>query len=93
MTYSIETLYKTMNEELKKVTLWLTANKLSLNVNKAHFMTFKAYLILSENPTEKVNYKKFLGLLIEELSLKYYINYIAMKVSKNNTTMTKSRHN
>jgi len=23
-----------MNEELKKVALWLTANKLSLNVNK-----------------------------------------------------------
>lgn len=57
-------------------------------------MTFKAFFILSENLTEKVNYTKFLGFFIdEELLLKYHINHIAMKASKDNTTMTKPRHN
>jgi len=32
---------KNMNQELQKVTFWLSANKLSLNVNKTHYMTFK----------------------------------------------------
>ena len=39
--HDIETLIRIMNEELKKVTLRLTANKLSLNVNKTHLMIFK----------------------------------------------------
>ena len=37
----VETLYKIMNQELKQVSLWLTANILSLNVNKTQFMIFK----------------------------------------------------
>ena len=31
-----------MNQELKQVNLWLTANKVSLEVNKTHFMIFKS---------------------------------------------------
>ena len=38
----ISYLYKTMNQELKQVNLWLTANKLSLNVNMTQFMIFKS---------------------------------------------------
>ena len=38
----IVNLYKTMNQELKQVNLWLTANKLSLNVNMTQFMIFKS---------------------------------------------------
>jgi len=36
------TLYKIMNQEPKKVTAWLTANKLSLNINKTNFIIFKS---------------------------------------------------
>ena len=39
--HEIQTLYKIMNQERNKVTMWLSANKLSLNVNKTHFMIFK----------------------------------------------------
>jgi hypothetical protein len=55
----IEALYKTMSQELKKVTLWLTDNKLSPNVNKTHYIIFKtrrkrpnhrSNLILNEKP-------------------------------------------
>ena len=31
---------KTLNEELKEISLWLKANKLSLNIKKTHFMIF-----------------------------------------------------
>jgi len=30
-----------MNQELKKITTWLTANRLSLNINKTNFIIFK----------------------------------------------------
>ena len=30
-----------MNQELRKITSWLSTNKLSLNVKKTHFMIFK----------------------------------------------------
>ena len=31
-----------MNQELKQVNLWLTANKVSPEFNKTHFMIFKS---------------------------------------------------
>ena len=38
---NIHNLYNTMNQELSNVLTWLSANKLSLNVKKTHFMVFK----------------------------------------------------
>ena len=35
-----DVLGNTMNQELRKVTSWLSTNKLSLNVKKTHFMIF-----------------------------------------------------
>ena len=100
--HDIETLIRIMNEELEKVALWLTANKLSLNVNKTHLMIFKtrkkrlshnAHVVLNGSPIEKVKYTKFLGIFIdEELSWKYHINHISAKVSKMVGIMAKARH-
>ena len=99
--HDLETLIRIMNEELKQVALWLTANKLSLNVNKTHLMIFKtrknrlnynANVILNDSPIEKVKYTKFLGIIIdEELSWKY-INHISTKVSKMVGITAKARH-
>ena len=36
-----DVLIKTMNQELRKITSWLSVHKLSLNVKKTHFMIFK----------------------------------------------------
>ena len=98
----VETLYKIMNQELKQVSLWLTANKLSLNVNKTQFMIFKTKkkklshkpkIFIHEQTINKVNYTKFLGLYIdEELSWKYHINHVGMKVAKMTAIMAKARH-
>ena len=72
-----------MNQELKQVAFWLTANRLSLNVDKTKFMIFKtkkeklnhkANVFINEQPINQVNYTKFLGRYIdEELSWKYHI--------------------
>ena len=81
--HDVLTLYKIMNQELKKVTAWLTANKLSLNINKTNFIIFKsnrkklknkANVIINEHTIDQVKYTKFLGIYInEELSWKYHI--------------------
>ena len=36
------TLKETMNRELSKIASWLSANKLSLNIKKTHFIIFKS---------------------------------------------------
>ena len=36
----IAQLYNSANEELSKIVTWLYANRLSLNVNKSHYMLF-----------------------------------------------------
>ena len=38
---NIDTLFITINQESKEITMWLSANKLSLNLNKTHYMVFK----------------------------------------------------
>ena len=63
-------LYKIMNQELEKVTAWLTANKLSLNINKTNFIIFKsnrkklknkANVIIIKHTIGQVKYTKIFG--------------------------------
>ena len=75
---NINTLFKTVNDELIKINEWLSANKLSLNVGKTKFSLFdksgKKYSIPSNLPTlkinnhdiERVNTMKFLGVLLDD---------------------------
>ena len=56
----IKVLIETRNNELKKVNLWLQANKLSLNIKET-------YIIVTINDTEikQVESTKFLGIYID----------------------------
>ena len=63
-----------MNQELNNVLTWLSANKLSLNVKKTHFMVFKTKkkkalnnksITIDGKEIEKVKFTKFLGLDIQ----------------------------
>ena len=100
--HDVLTLYNTMNQELKEGTAWLTANKLSLNINKTNFIIFKSNrkklkhktnVIINEHIIDQVKYAKFLGIYIdEELSWKYHINHIASKISKMTGIMAKARY-
>ena len=80
-----------INNELLKVSLWLAANKLSLNVGKTKFMVFHmrnkvvSYpdLHLNGNKIERVTQFNFLGLILHaSLSWDKHINHISLKVSK-----------
>ena len=63
----------TMNQELRKITSWLSTNKLSLNVNKTHFIIFKTKrkklnqtlsIEIDNQKIDKVKCTKLLGLYI-----------------------------
>ena len=61
-----------MNRELEKLSIWLTVNKLSLNISKTHYMVFdrgkektdQYSLFLNNILIDRVKYTKFLGVVI-----------------------------
>ena len=69
-------LYKKANEELYQVNSWLTANKLTLNIEKTKVITFKTRnsptvppnleIKLNDNALDKVMFIRFLGVTIHE---------------------------
>ena len=77
------TLITKMNRELKLVQSWIHANKLSLNIEKTHYMLFSNTLRVLPDCVKindinllQVDNTKFLGLYIDrELSWKTHISY------------------
>ena len=101
----IPNLFSMMNNELKKVSQWFKANKLSLNVKKTKFSLFHQInrkhiipndlpvLILDEIIIKREKITKFLGVHIDEnLSWKYHIEYVSTKIAKSIGILYKSRH-
>ena len=99
---NLDTLQMTMNNELSNIASWLSANKLSLNIKKTHFIIFKSRgkkinqnvsIKIDNQEIEQVKHTKFLGLHIDnELSWKYHIEQVASKISKMTGIMAKARH-
>ena len=81
-----------INQELKKIHDWLSANKISLNVSKTKFMifhfpqrklNFQIDLQIANTPIEKVSAFDFLGLTVNEnLNWNNHICKISTKLSK-----------
>ena len=75
-------LLNTLNAELLIVDNWIKCNKLSLNLDKTHFMLFSntlknlpGQIILDGTPLIRIHNSKFLGVIIDEdLSWKPHIN-------------------
>ena len=86
------------NRELQNIACWFTSKKLSLNLNKTHFMIFKTTrkkfkktmeIIIIGQKINQVIIKctQFLGLnMDEELSWKDHIHQVATKISKMTVT-------
>ena len=62
-----------MNSELKKVSEWLLANKLSLNVSKSNFFVISPRKIdksielkVNNKKLKQENYAKYLGVIIDD---------------------------
>lgn len=81
-----------LNDEIEKLSEWLRANKLSLNLEKTKFMVFKPrqriyhhnfQVIINNEYIDQVNETVFLGIILdEELSWKSHISHVANKISK-----------
>ena len=88
----LEELEKTVNEELKKLSLWLNINRLALNVAKTNFVIFRSplkkskrnvTLLMNKKALQQKDHVKYLGVLLDEhLNWKIQINNVAMKISR-----------
>ena len=80
-----------INNELSKVSQWLAANKLLINMTKTKYMFFHLHkkvvtypdLQLNGNKIERVTQFNFLGLILQSnLSWNKHVNHMSLKVSK-----------
>lgn len=88
----IETLTVSFNRELDSLNDWFTANKLSLNLSKTHYLLFSLNpqirsrnidLKINNTPIEKAAHTKFLGVQIDDkLSWSKHIDYICGKIRR-----------
>ena len=80
-----------INDELDKIKMWLSANKLSLNIGKTKYMVYHSInkqivypnLKINNIEIERVQQFNFLGLLLDNhLHWKLHIDHISSKISK-----------
>ena len=86
---NIENLICLMNTEVKKILIWLNANKLSLNVKKTHFILFSFSnkrivntngIVIDNQPVSRVSYTKCLGVIIDDkLNWSEHVNNLKNK--------------
>ena len=105
---NLKSLEKTINSELLKVSDWLNANKLMLNAKKSNCVIFRPYqrklnylvnIEMIDNCTQIPttlqceDHVKYLGVLLDSnLSWKFQINNVALKISRTVGVVTRLRH-
>ena len=97
---SLNTIKQKVNYEIKNVSDWLLANKLSLNVSKSNFLIVRPHKnnriinlkINDENLTQEA-FSTYLGVLIDEqLNWKQHINQLNTKMSKSSGILYNIRY-
>ena len=104
---NIKTLFQIVNSELKLVTEWFLANKLSLNAKKkkTKYVLFHKVTMCDSLPLQlpamtlnnieikRENSVKFLGVIIDEnLTWKNHIKVVESKISKNIGVLYRASH-
>lgn len=102
---SIQDQIPLINQELKEISNWFKANKLSINTSKTNYMILgtshmvsnvnlqNIEIILDETSLNRVKHTKFLGLIIDEcLSWKNQIDCVAKTIARNIGVMNKLKH-
>ena len=103
---NIKTLFQIVNSELKLVTEWFLANKLSLNAKKkTKYVLFHKVTMCDSLPLQlpamtfnnieikRENSVKFLGFIIDEsLTWKNHIEVVENKISKNIGVLYRASH-
>ena len=96
----VNSMITSLNSELAKLTDWLKANKLSINVSKTHYMVFhrsrrkldKEDILLDNTIIKHVTFTKFIGIIIDDkLKWIHHISYIKNKISKGMGIILKAR--
>ena len=97
----INTLINVLNGELSKITEWIKANMLSINISKTNYILFRTKnkrCTITDNITfgdqiiERVTSTRFLGVIINEsLSWAEHITHISKKISKGIGIISKAR--
>ena len=91
-----------MNFELRKLSLWLNANRLALNISKTNFVIFAAKnkplhnvtILINKKAIQQTDHVKYLGVLIDSrLTFKNHITAISLKVSRITGAMRRIRPN
>ena len=105
---NLKSLEKAINSELLKVSDRLNANKLTLNAKKSNYVIFRPYqrklnylvnIEMIDNCTQIPttlqceDHVKYLGILLDSnLSWKFQINNVALKISRTVGVVTRLRH-
>ena len=88
------------NSELDKLSTWLSANKLSLNVQKTYFIIFHRAKMEMVTPIDvtmnnsclkKTDSLKYLGVIIHTLNWTQHIAHVKNKISKGIGIMYRAR--
>ena len=105
---NLKSLEKTVNSELLKVSEWLNVNKLTLNAKKSNYVIFRPYqrklnysvnIEMIDNCTQIPttlqceDHVKYLGVLLDSnLSWKFHINNVALKIGRTVGVVARLRH-
>ena len=96
---SLNFIERHVNTQLAKVSEWLLANKLSLNVSKSNFLIISPKSnkpinrSINNEKLKEENYTKYLGIIIDEkLSWKQHIKQVNIKLSKGIGVLYRLRH-
>ena len=99
---SLKQLKKHINRDLKTLTTWLKANKISLNASKTEFLLFRhpnkpinydLKIILDGHRLYPSKYVKYLGILIDpHLTWSYHIKSLTPKLTRAAGMLSKIRH-
>ena len=89
---NIQTLISTFNSELQLIATWLSANKLTINTNKTHFMIMHRHkrlmyplppLYINNQVLTEVDSTSFLGIIIDkQLNWSKHILHLRNKIAK-----------
>ena len=99
---NLDNLQNILNRELKKLSLWLNANRLALNISKTNFVIFAAKnkplknvtLLLNKKAIQQTNYVKYLGILIDSrLTFKDHTLAVSKKLARITGAMCRIRNN
>ena len=82
--HSYNNIIRILNNELYKINTWLQANKLTIYINKTHYMVFHQArlkptkdVMIRQNKIAFTKITKFLGIIIDDkLKWTEHINYV-----------------